>query len=999
MVQTDQSPVSTNRSVLQPRARNPHQYSASRIAGIYFIVGILWIGLSDWTLASFGGLTTTGLWVAFGKGLGFLLLSTGLLFFLCRRENRSFSRTMDLLHAVVEGTTDAVFVKDSEGRYQLVNEAAAGFIGRPVAEIIGRDDSELFGGVDAERLMANDRAIMDSGAVVTQDETLTSGGVTRVYQATKAPYLDEKGKVVGLVGISRNITDRALVESALRETDARLREAQKIAKLGSWSWDPSTNQVWWSDAEFELFGASPKDVTPSFEAFLDFLHPDDRETAIARVNLMQEGVQEFANDLRVIRADGKCVWIHSQAFATRDTEGNLVRVEGTDQDITDRKRAEEAREVATQRLAKFASQLPGAIYLYRLGPDNKSCVPYASDKIESILGLRQEPLNSGAIDAFAKAHTEDHGAVMESIRKSAQDLTPLSKEFRVVDDDGAIRWISFDAVPEREPDGSTLWHGYMKEVTETHEAAMELEEAKVRLEEAQALARIGSWSIDVSTNTHHWSKQMFKIFGFENTSTQANCERVLESLYPEDATLLDAAQKKAAVDGTPFSIVARVKQSPSDVRFVRCEGRSRRDSLGKIVGLYGTSADVTAETEREQELLAARMQADAANRAKSEFLANMSHEIRTPLTAILGFTEVLREDEKFAAPSHWIHNLDTIAKAGKHLLSIINDILDLSKIEADKATLEFIETPLIEVLSEVERLLRPSASGKGVLLETKLSTPLPDRIMCDPTRLRQILMNLVGNALKFTEAGSIVINASVTSSNESDSLIIDIEDTGRGINAEQSQSMFQAFEQADKTVSRKHGGTGLGLTISRRLAVIMGGDVTLVRTELGKGSCFRLTLPLIPVLGSVFVNTIQTKTISAGNVTPERVSIDGRILLAEDGLDNQRLIAFLLKKSGATVDVAGDGKVALKMMDEAIASQQPYDLLITDMQMPVMDGYLLVETLRSRGVKLPILALTAHAQPEDRQKCMDSGCDDYLSKPIDKHSLLDFCSKWIGVQR
>jgi PAS domain S-box-containing protein len=999
MVQTDQSPVSTNRSVLQPRARNPHQYSASRIAGIYFIVGILWIGLSDWTLASFGGLTTTGLWVAFGKGLGFLLLSTGLLFFLCRRENRSFSRTMDLLHAVVEGTTDAVFVKDSEGRYQLVNEAAAGFIGRPVAEIIGRDDSELFGGVDAERLMANDRAIMASGAVVTQDETLTSGGVTRVYQATKAPYLDEKGKVVGLVGISRNITDRALVESALRETDARLREAQRIAKLGSWSWNPVTNQVWWSDAEFELFGASPRDVTPSFEAFLAFLHPDDREKAIARVMLMQDGAQEFANDLRVIRQDGKCVWIHSQAFATRDTEGNLVRVEGTDQDITDRKRAEEAREVATQRLAKFASQLPGAIYLYRLGTDDKSCVPYASDKIESILGLRQEPLNSGAVEAFAKAHIEDHEAIMESIRKSAQDLTPLSKEFRVVDDDGAIRWISFDAVPEREPDGATLWHGYMKEVTEAHEAAMELEEAKVRLEEAQALARIGSWSIDVLTNTQHWSKQMFKIFGYDSAATQASCEIVLESLHPEDAALLDAAQRKAAVDGTPFSIIARVQQSPSDVRFVRCEGRSRRDSLGKIVGLYGTSADVTAETEREQELLAARMQADAANRAKSEFLANMSHEIRTPLTAILGFTEVLREDEKFAAPPHWIHNLDTIAKAGKHLLSIINDILDLSKIEADKATLEFIETPLIEVLSEVERLLRPSALGKGVLLETKLSTPLPDRIMCDPTRLRQILMNLVGNAVKFTEAGSIVINASVTSSNESDSLIIDIEDTGRGINAEQSQSMFQAFEQADKTVSRKHGGTGLGLTISRRLAVIMGGDVTLVRTELGKGSCFRLTLPLIPVLGSVFVNTIQTKTISAGNVTPERVSIDGRILLAEDGLDNQRLIAFLLKKSGATVDVAGDGKVALKMMDEAIASQQPYDLLITDMQMPVMDGYLLVETLRSRGVKLPILALTAHAQPEDRQKCMDSGCDDYLSKPIDKHSLLDFCSKWIGVQR
>ena len=1253
MVQTDQSPASFNSSAQHIREANPHENSAARIAGIYLIAGILWIVLSDLLLDGLGGLTATGLLVSVGKGIGFVLLSTGLVFGLCMREYRSFARTMDLLHAVVEGTTDAVFVKDRKGRYQLVNNAAAGFIGRPVAEILGRDDSELFGGVDAERLMANDREIMASSAAFTQDETLTSGGVTRIYQATKAPYFDAMGNVAGLIGVSRNITDRALVESALRETDARLREAQRIAKLGSWSWDPLTDQVWWSDAEFELFGAAPGDIIPSFDAFLAFLHPADREIAIARVKLMQEGAQEIANDLRVVRADGTCIWIHSQARATRDDAGKLVRVEGTDQDITaqrqaresayesesrlqaavevaglgvidvdydrqsvelspraaeqfgltpststtrnvlhsrfhpadreelakaieeamettgsgwfslehrvvrpdgstrwlnvrkqvffagdrpkraivvtadvteqrevqarlreqemlvreaaelakvggwgfdpvtlqsdwtptvaeiygvaagaqlsiasqldyfspehrpdleqalaaatkdgkphdmelqlraatgekkwvrticrpivengrvirvrgsfqditDRKRAEEAREVATQRLAKFASQLPGAIFLYRLGLENKSCVPYASDKIESILGIRQELLNSGAIEAFAKVHADDHEFVMESIRKSAQGLTPISKEFRVVDDDKTTRWISFDAVPERGPDGSMLWHGYMKEVTEAHEAARELEEAKVRLEEAQALARIGSWSYDVASNSHHWSKQLFKIFGFEDATAQPNYEKMLESLIPEDAARLDAAVRTASEDGTPYSLVTRVRQPRSDVRFIRCEGRSRRDTTGKIVELYGTSADVTSEMEREQELQSARMQADAANRAKSEFLANMSHEIRTPLTAILGFTEVLCEDEKFAAPPHWSQNLNTIASAGKHLLSIINDILDLSKIEADKATLEFIETPLIEVLSEVERLLHPSASGKGVLLEVKLSTPVPDRILCDPTRLRQILMNLVGNAVKFTEAGSIVINVIVTESKENASLIIDIEDTGRGIGAEQSQSMFQAFEQADKTVSRKHGGTGLGLTISRRLAVIMGGDVTLVRTELGKGSCFRFTLPMVPVFGSVLVHSIPTKTVSARHVNPERVSIQGRILLAEDGLDNQRLIAFLLKKAGASVDIAGDGKVALEMLDAANASNCPYDLLITDMQMPVMDGYMLVETLRTRGVKIPVLALTAHAQPEDRQKCMDVGCDDYLSKPIDKHSLLVFCAKWIGVQR
>ena len=495
---------------------------------------------------------------------------------------------------------------------------------------------------------------------------------------------------------------------------------------------------------------------------------------------------------------------------------------------------------------------------------------------------------------------------------------------------------------------------------------------------------------------------MCKIFGFEDSSDPPDYQKMLGTFYPEDAFKLDAAVKTASVDGTPYSLVVRIRQPQSDVRYVRCEGRSRRDSTGKIVGLYGTSADVTAEVEREQALKVARNQADAANRAKSEFLANMSHEIRTPLTAILGFADVLRGDDKHAAPQHWIHNLDTISGAGKHLLSIINDILDLSKIEADKTTLELIETPLIEVLSEVERLLRPTATGKGVQLKARLSTPIPDRILCDPTRLRQILMNLVGNAVKFTEAGTIVIDASVTpptATNANASLIIDIEDTGRGIDVEQSPSLFQAFEQADNSVSRKHGGTGLGLTISRRLAMLLGGDVTLVRTELGKGSCFRLQVPLIPFQGSAFVHSIQTKDVTAVEMKTAKVSIQGRILLAEDGLDNQRLISFLLGKAGAVVDIADNGQAALDLLNKSNDLSMPYDLLLTDMQMPVMDGYKLASTLRSLGSRMPIVALTAHALADDRQKCLDAGCDDYLSKPVDKHSLLTICAKWISSRR
>jgi CheY-like chemotaxis protein len=260
-------------------------------------------------------------------------------------------------------------------------------------------------------------------------------------------------------------------------------------------------------------------------------------------------------------------------------------------------------------------------------------------------------------------------------------------------------------------------------------------------------------------------------------------------------------------------------------------------------------------------------------------------------------------------------------------------------------------------------------------------------------------MNLVGNAVKFTEHGTIVINASVNASTANTSLVIDIEDTGTGMTIEQSRTLFDAFSQADNTITRKHGGTGLGLTISRRLANLMGGDVTLQRSEMGQGSCFRLVLPLIPVADSSIVDRLETQVVSPVSSPTAKIQVLGRILFAEDGLDNQRLISFLLKKAGATIDIAENGQVALELLDKANESNNSYDLLLTDMQMPVMDGYRLASTLRSRGVKMPIIALTAHALSDDRQKCLDAGCDDYLSKPIDKNSLLAVCAKWIAVRR
>ena len=406
------------------------------------------------------------------------------------------------------------------------------------------------------------------------------------------------------------------------------------------------------------------------------------------------------------------------------------------------------------------------------------------------------------------------------------------------------------------------------------------------------------------------------------------------------------------------------------------------------------------ERKVEQNNRTAMVRAEAANQAKSEFLANMSHEIRTPMTAILGFTELLREDDvNSKVPENRMRAIDTITKAGNYLMAVVDSILDLSKIEAGKMKVEQIDADLPRLLHEVNSLLRPRAISKGLHLEIKLQSAIPERILSDPTRLRQILMNLVGNAIKFTEMGSVVVTAHIEDYLDTRKLLIDVADTGLGISPEVAANLFIPFSQADGTVTRKYGGTGLGLTICRRLAELMNGNVILLRSEPGLGSCFRVELPIVLVTGTLFVDSLKIiHPPVSKQQSEEPVTLCGRILLAEDGLDNQRLIAFHLRKAGATVDIADNGRIALEMLDRASADNIKYQLLLTDMQMPEMDGYMLARTLRSRNDPIPIVAITAHAMSEDREKCYEAGCDDYACKPIDKATLLNLCHRWLDAR-
>lgn len=397
------------------------------------------------------------------------------------------------------------------------------------------------------------------------------------------------------------------------------------------------------------------------------------------------------------------------------------------------------------------------------------------------------------------------------------------------------------------------------------------------------------------------------------------------------------------------------------------------------------------------DLRAARAAAETGSRAKTEFLTNMSHEIRTPLTAIMGCADVLRDQGPGGAAMserERVEHVETIRRASGHLLGVLSDILDLSKIESGRMSVERTAVALPVLFSDAESQLRPRALAKNLSLSLRADGRLPVSVLTDATRLRQIVLNLAGNAIKFTDSGSVTVTVSVQSAACRHTLRVDVEDTGVGVTPERAELLFKAFTQVDASVTRKHGGTGLGLTVCRRLARMMGGDVTLVRSEPGRGSCFRAEIDVAVTPGTVWTDALSTAPVAA--TLAQGKALNGRILLAEDGPDNQRLISFFLRKAGATVDVAEHGKAALEMLDRAVVEGKPYHLLVTDMQMPEMDGYDLARVIRARGSRLPILALTAHAMHDDRQKCLDAGCDSYATKPIDQRALVAECAGWIG---
>jgi PAS domain S-box-containing protein len=705
-----------------------------------------------------------------------------------------------------------------------------------------------------------------------------------------------------------------------------------------------------------------------------------------------------------IRADGELnVLVESLNRMTENLERTTVSRDLLATEIEERQHAEIRLREALDRLQKITSRVPGAVYQFRLRPDGTANFLFVSEGIREICGVGAAEIIEDASRFYAVVHPGDIDGLLDSMRASAQAESPWQHEFRVGADGVVVRTVQGSAVAQREEDGSVLWYGFISDTTERKR----VEDAVVRtlslLESTMESTADGILVADGKGGIVRFNGKFVEMWRIPGTVLAAQDDNVAI------AFVLDQLKD-------PESFVATVRDlygAPEKVSFDTLElkdGRvferySQPQRVGAVVeGRVWSFRDVTArtvataelhESNRRLEAATARAnqmatRAEFANAAKSDFLANMSHEIRTPMNGVLGMSEILldlcvSEEQRDCA--------EVIYKSGQAMMAVVNDILDFSKIEAGQLAIESYPFHMDTLMTDVAELLRAGAHAKGLALAVTIDGPGLEVVSGDAGRIRQVVTNLMNNAIKFTDTGGVKLHAVGRESSAGRAQWeISVIDSGIGIASEQLPDLFDRFTQADTSTTRRYGGTGLGLAICRQLATLMGGRIEASSTP-GEGSTFRLVLTL-PLSAQVEPAESEEAVLDA----PEpSVTAGMRILLAEDNPFNQKVAQALLSRLGCLVDVAATGHEAVRL-----AQGMPYDLILMDCQMPEMDGYKATGAIRQAGGWIgatPIIAMTAHAMPGDRDRCLAAGMDDYLSKPVRAEAVREMLKRWRRADR
>ncbi len=740
--------------------------------------------------------------------------------------------------------------------------------------------------------------------------------------------------------------------------------------------NPAAIRMMGATCEGDLVGAS----------ILDLVHPEDRQAKQQRIDEVERTGLLPLHDTRLIRLDGAIIDVETQSLSM-DYNGEPAMFSSI-RDVTESKRAAEALRESNEKFELLVNNITDAFWIRSA---DMRVLHYISPAFERIWGRSTDSFYASPLNWSEHILEEDRERVLAAFATLEDDARSIDVAYRIMRSGGEVRWVRSRGFQVLDASGGLIrLTGIVTDITDAKQAAESLQrnaEELVTLTEAMPqiawITRPDGWNI-------YFNQQWMDYTGL--TQQESRGDGWTKPFHPEDRKrAIDAWQNATTTDGT-YSIECRLRRADGIYHWWLIRGVPLRDASGTVLKWFGTCTDIqelklaqleVSSTNRAlQEEIVERSRAehaaDAANRSKSEFLANMSHEIRTPLNGVVGMTDLMLEtdltDEQRAC-------LQIIRSSGDTLLAVINDILDFSKIEAGKLNVDALPFDLHDCLAEPLRQFGAQAHAKGLELLYDVGADVPAAFLGDSNRLRQIVTNLLGNAIKFTERGKVVLSVAVVEQTAvSATLMFSVADTGIGVAREKHAAILQPFVQADGSITRKYGGTGLGLAISTKLATLLGGRLWL-ESEPQKGSAFHFTMPL-----ALMQPTVLT-TGAPGRVPRPQVRQAGRklrVLVAEDNDVNRLIAAQLLERRGHAVVTANNGREALAALESA--GPGAFDVVLMDLQMPEMDGLEATMMIRAReasaGAHVPIIALTAHAMKGDEERCLAAGMDGYVSKPI-----------------
>jgi PAS domain S-box-containing protein len=615
---------------------------------------------------------------------------------------------------------------------------------------------------------------------------------------------------------------------------------------------------------------------------------------------------------------------------------------------------------------------------------------YANPSFRDYVGV----VPSAWVERAALFHQDDVTLVAAMIEAVARDGSAPAKEVRIIGADGQARWHDFRLVPVRREGVIVEWVANASNIDDIVQSRQKLLETMQLFSLAQQAAGAGTWDLDLRDGTVRLSAESARLHGVGEERIEIDLERWTRIVDPDDAARVLETLQKAVDTKTTYNGEFRVRPLDSSPRWLSGIGSAFYDEAGEPIRMIGLNFDITDRKTAEAKLLRATAEAEAAKRsaeearrlaehanlAKSEFLATMSHEIRTPLNSIIGYADLLMEDSEHGSPIR--RKLEVIQESGAALLTVVNDILDFSKIEAGQIELDPAPFSPRALLENVASMLTGQAQRKGIALVRQVAADVPSHVFGDEARLRQVLLNLVNNAVKFTDAGCVAIAVTLDTS-EPGAIRFAVRDTGIGIAPEQQKRLFQRFSQVDGSISRRFGGTGLGLAICRQLIDLMGGEIAAESREgIGSTFWFRVSLP--------FADWPDPRQV--GRPDEPRRTRAARILVVEDVAVNQDLAKVVLERAGHVVDLAANGREAV----EAVRLT-PYDIVLMDVQMPVMDGITATQAIRASdhpSRHVPIVAMTANVLPQQVAGLKAAGMDDHVCKPFRRPELLAAIERW-----